>query len=136
MDEIEGTLFLEVDHPHLASEFAMEVPCTLSRGRVTVSIVSFPGRRIILIEGVPTVCSLLPFVKPTAGIAMVNGIRLHLMVYVLCGLRSKNERIYKSPLVTRIPPPALSKLQILHLTPALPQVVLPQVMVMGGQGAQ
>ena len=57
------------------------------------------------------------------------------MVYVLCGLRSKNERIYKSPLVTRIPPPALSKLQIIHLTPALPQVVLPQVMVVGGQGA-
>ena len=31
MDEIEGTLFLEVDHPHLAAKFAMEVPCTLSR---------------------------------------------------------------------------------------------------------
>ena len=63
---------------------------------------------------------------------MVNGISLNLMVYVLCGLTNKNKRL---ALGTHIPLPAVSKLQILHLTPALPQVVLPQVMVVGGQGA-
>jgi len=65
MDEIKGKLFLEVDHPHLAVKFTMELPRTLSRRRVAVSIVSFLGRRIILSEGT---CSLLPLWNPWQGL--------------------------------------------------------------------